>query len=229
GGLGFGQSGSRHNTRVLRVSAVSVFRTSPVFPTGCGPLRLSPSGKLGDPEVCSSVPPSSVRRIRLSVMWRTIWAIQLSPYRAGLARRHGTRLPVSPAFPTGSCPLWLSPSGQSMTQESPFELLLTVSRMQHRVPRRTVSLQAAQALPTPLAERGDVTSNTCCDTTFTIRAWSPRTVIRWESAPVSVATAVICLLSLRGCPRSLVRQDQTDVSPLSRGVMLPVGATPIAG
>ena len=82
-------------------------------------------------------------------------------------------------------------------------------------------------MPTPLAERGDVTSNTCCDTTFTIRAWSPRTVIRWESAPVSVATAVICLLSLRGCPRSLVRQDQTDVSALSRGVMLPGGATPI--
>ncbi len=66
-------------------------------------------------------------------------AMQLSPYRAGLAGRHGTRLPVPPAFPTGSCPLWLSPSGQSMTQESPFELLLTVSRIQHRVPRRTLS------------------------------------------------------------------------------------------
>src|SRR5262249_23959772 len=26
-----------------------------------------------------------------------------------------------------------------------------------------------------------------CDTTFTIRAWSPCTVLRWESAPVSVA------------------------------------------
>jgi hypothetical protein len=72
-----------------------------------------------------------------------VWAIQLSPYRTGLAGRHGTRLPVPPAFPTGSCPLWLSPSGQSMTQESPFELLLTVSRMQHHVPRRTVSLHPA--------------------------------------------------------------------------------------
>src|SRR5215831_20214426 len=153
--------------------------------------------------------------------------LQLSPYRAGLAGPHRTRLPMFPAFPTCSCPLQLSPSGQSMTQESSFELLLTVSRMQHRVPRRTVSLQAAQALPTPLAERGDVTSNTCCDTTFTIRAWSPRTVIRWESAPVSVATAVICLLSPGGSPRSLVRQDQMDVCPLSRGVMLPMGATPI--
>lgn len=70
-------------------------------------------------------------------------AMQLSPYRAGLAGRHGTRLPVPPAFPTGSCPLWLSPSGQSMTQESPFELLLTVSRIQHRVPRRTLSPHTA--------------------------------------------------------------------------------------
>ena len=51
----------------------------------CGPIRLSPSGKLGDPEVCASVPPSSVRRIRLSVMWRTLQAMQLSPHHAGLA------------------------------------------------------------------------------------------------------------------------------------------------
>ncbi len=112
-----------------------------------------------------------------------------------------------------------------MTQEFPFELLLTVSRMQHHVPRRTVSLQAAQALQTLLAERGDATSYS--GTTFTIRAWSLRTVIRLESAPVSVATAVICFLSSRGWPNSLVMQDQMDVSPLSRGVMLPMGATPL--
>ena len=87
-------------------------------------------------------------------------AIQLSPYRAGLAGRHDTRLPVPPAFPTGSCPLWLSPSGQSMTQESPFELLLTVSRIQHRVPRRTVSLHPAQASQRPY-ER-PVSSHTTC-------------------------------------------------------------------
>ena len=131
-----------------------------MFPTGYGPLRLSPSGKLGDPEVCSSVPPSSVRRIRLSVMWRTVRAMQLSPYRAGLAGRHDTRLPVPPAFPTGSCPLQLSPSGQSMTQESLFELLLTLSRMQHRVPRRTVSLHPAQASQRPCD--GPVSSHRTC-------------------------------------------------------------------
>ena len=66
-----------------------------------------------------------------------------------------------------------------------------------------------------------------CGPTFTIRAWSPGTVIRWESAPVSVATAVICLLSSRGWPNSLVMQDQMDVSALSRRVMSPVGSTPI--
>src|SRR5262245_7712618 len=77
-------------------------------------------------------------------------------------------------------------------------------------------------------------------TAFTIRAWSLRTcrgtayqlmachaVGRSESAPVSVATAVICLLSLRGWPRSLVIKDQMDVCSLARGVMWPVGSIPI--
>src|SRR6266851_6620389 len=64
-------------------------------------------------------------------------------------------------------------------------------------------------------------------TTFTIRVWSLHTVIRSERAPVSVATAVIGFLSLRGWPRSLVMQDQTDVSALARGVMLPRGSTPL--
>src|SRR5947209_514786 len=59
---------------------------------------------------------------------------------------------MTPAFPTCSCPLRLSPSGKSMTQESPFELLLTVSRIQHRVPRRTLSSHTAH-------ERGDFTGN----------------------------------------------------------------------
>jgi hypothetical protein len=69
-----------------------------VFPTGYGPIRLAPSGKLGDPEVCSSVPPSSVRRIRLSVMWRTLQAIQLSPYHAGLAGLRCLRLLCASCF-----------------------------------------------------------------------------------------------------------------------------------
>ena len=43
--------------------------------------------------------------------------------------------------------------------------------------------------------------------------------VAWESAPVRVATAVICLLSYGGYPNSLVMKDQRDVSPLSREVM----------
>jgi hypothetical protein len=42
-----------------------------------------------------------------------VQAMRLSPYRAGLAGRHRKRLPRSPASLTCSCPLQLSPSGQS--------------------------------------------------------------------------------------------------------------------
>src|SRR5262249_17585144 len=108
-----------------------------------------------------------------------VWAIQLSPYRAGLAGPHRTRLPMSPAFPTGSCSLQLSPSGESMTQESLFELLLTLSRMQHRVPRRTVSLHPAQASQRPCD--GPVSSYT---TEFIpIKSW----VARGSGAPGNCA------------------------------------------
>src|SRR5262245_24489356 len=79
---------------------------------------LSHSGKLGDPEVCSSVPPSSVRRIRLSVMWRTVQAIQLSPYRSGVAGPPHTRLLRFPAFQPCACPLALSGPGQAVASES---------------------------------------------------------------------------------------------------------------
>ena len=47
-----------------------------------------------------------------------VQAIQLSPYRAGLAGRYPTRLPMAPASPTCSCPLWLSPSGKSDDPEA---------------------------------------------------------------------------------------------------------------
>jgi hypothetical protein len=70
-------------------------------------------------------------------------------------------------------------------------------------------------------------------TAFTRRAWSRRTVrcttyqlmvyqvtVKWESAPVRVATSVICLLSFRGRPNFLMMKDQRGVSPLLREVML---------
>ena len=58
----------------------------------------------------------------------------------------------------------LVPSGfrlqvNRMAQRSPFEPLLIGSRIQCRVPRRTVSPHAAQAFQTLRVERGDATSN----------------------------------------------------------------------
>src|SRR5262249_17372779 len=47
-----------------------------------------------------------------------VQAIQLSPYCAGLAGHHPTRLPMAPASPTCSCPLRLSPSGKSDDPEA---------------------------------------------------------------------------------------------------------------
>jgi hypothetical protein len=44
---------------------------------------------------------------------------------------------VSPAFLTCSCPLDFRHQVSQMTQEYSFELLLTVSMIRHRVPRRT--------------------------------------------------------------------------------------------
>ena len=157
-------------------------------------------------------------------------AMQLSPYRVGVAGLCHTRLLTSPAFQPCCCSLALSGLGQAVASES-SALNSGLLRRQFLpcVTWRTVSLHAAQALPTPLAERGGATSYS--STTFTIRAWSLRAVNRSESAPVSVATAVICLLSSGGWPNSLVMQDQTDVSALSRGVIptscRPWGSTPI--
>src|SRR5712691_1087725 len=45
-------------------------------------------------------------------------AIQLSPYRTGVAGRHHTRLLLPPAFQPCSCPLALSGLGQAVASES---------------------------------------------------------------------------------------------------------------
>ena len=47
-----------------------------------------------------------------------VWAIQLSPYRAGVAGPSHTRLQASPAFPPCSCPLALSGRGKVVASES---------------------------------------------------------------------------------------------------------------
>ena len=47
-----------------------------------------------------------------------VWAIQLSPYRAGVAGPGHTRLLTSPAFQPCSCPLALSGLGKAVASES---------------------------------------------------------------------------------------------------------------
>jgi hypothetical protein len=51
--------------------------------------------------------------VRIPPLGIRVQAIQLSPYRTGLAGQYLQRLPASPAFPTCSFPLRFSPSGQS--------------------------------------------------------------------------------------------------------------------
>ena len=80
-------------------------------------IALSVGG--GRPRKSNDLPPRALRWRRCSSECEVaplgigIQAMQLSPYHAGLAGRHLQRLPVSPAFPTCSFPLRLSPSGQS--------------------------------------------------------------------------------------------------------------------
>jgi hypothetical protein len=81
---------------------------------------------------------------RVSPLEIRIQAIQLSPYHAGLAGQRRKRLRVSPAFLTCFCPLDFRHQVSQMTQEYSFELLLTVSMIQCRVPRRTLRLASAE-------------------------------------------------------------------------------------
>jgi hypothetical protein len=65
--------------------------------------------------------------------------------------------------------------------------------------------------------------------TSTIPAWSRQPLLpRTGAAPASVAAADRSASPPEACwPGSLVTPDQREVGPLSRGVMLPTGATPI--
>src|SRR5215510_6595270 len=110
-----------------------------------------------------------------------------------------------------------------------------------RLPRFSVTRRTAKALPL-----NEWVSRCCRALTlphlpacvaFTIRAWSRRTVcltrcqsmachstVSWEAAPATfsawaVSVVVICLASSVGWPGDLVTKDQTEVCPLSRGVI----------
>src|SRR5712691_7633865 len=90
-----------------------------------------------------------------------VQAIQLSPYRSGVAGPQHTRLLLSPAFQPCACPLALSGLGQAVASESsalnsgPLRGQFTPC-----VTRRTVSLHPAQASQRPC--EGPVSSTTTC-------------------------------------------------------------------
>src|SRR5215475_5274195 len=74
-----------------------------------------------------------------------------------------------------------------------------------------VSQQRAQAFPTPLLGRGSPPSR-----------YSPGADGRFASgAAPTEFSVIICFSPLVGLPDSLVRKDQKEVCPLSRGVMSP--------
>jgi hypothetical protein len=98
-----------------------------------------------------------------------------------------------------------------MAQKHLSELLLAAPEIQPRVPRRTLSPYAAQAFPTPILGRGSPPSR-----------YAPGADGRFASgAAPTEFSVVICFSPLVGLPDSLVRKDQREVCPLSRGVMLP--------
>src|SRR5215471_20031320 len=90
-----------------------------------------------------------------------VQAIQLSPYRSGVAGPPHTRLLRSPAFQPCACPLALSGPGQAVASES-SALNSGLLRRQFApcVTWRTVSLHSAQASRRPC--EGPVSSDTTC-------------------------------------------------------------------
>jgi hypothetical protein len=114
--LGLAPVRPSHVPLVLNVSSVTEApHSSPSI--GSLPIALPVGG--GSPQTRTVCPQETLRSRRCSSerafapLGIGIQAMQLSPYHAGLAGRHLQRLPVTPAFPICSCPLRLSPSGQS--------------------------------------------------------------------------------------------------------------------
>jgi hypothetical protein len=82
--------------------------------------------------------------------------------------------------------------------------------------------------PTVRSNRPDSARLHLPEETFTILAWGRQTVLPLPgTAPASVAAADLSASPPEVCwPGSLVTPDQREVCPLSRGMMLPCGATP---
>src|SRR5215813_9969380 len=78
-----------------------------------------------------------------------VWAIQLSPYRVGVAGPYHTRLLTSPAFRPCCCSLALSGLGEAVASESclelrpPQEAIRSVRDMAHSFPSFGSSISKA--------------------------------------------------------------------------------------
>ena len=121
-----------------------------------------------------------------------------------------------------------------MTQKFPSDLLLTASRIQHRVPRRTVSPHTAQAFPRPVTEPGPRSFQK----TFAIRGCRRRACFSIERHSSTSHRKDGADAPSRGKPRlsfafppandsstSLAMKDPSDVGPLSSRVTFkPVSA-----
>ena len=108
----------RRRSRVPVVLNVLARRRCPIHPLECARCTSPIMRRVRTAKVYRHAPDGTASRrgrgeCAVPPLEIGVQAMQLSPYHAGLAGRHGTRLPLPPAFPTGSCPLRLSPSGQS--------------------------------------------------------------------------------------------------------------------
>ncbi len=143
-----------------------------------------------------------------------IQAIQLSPYRTGVAGRSPTRLRAAPAFHPCSCPLLLSDSGKVVASQS-FALNFGHLWWQctRCAPRRTVSLHPAQASQRPC--EGPVSSKTTCWLHETRQTSMP---LRGREHQCRTAT-VICHTFCIDSSLVLVPRHRREVCALARRVM----------
>ena len=91
---------------------------APLIPLNRFAIDRLPSGgdvprKANGSFLTASPPDVAAMSVTVAPLGIRVQAVELSPYHAGLAERPPTRLQMASAFPTCSCPLWLSPLGES--------------------------------------------------------------------------------------------------------------------
>ena len=134
-----------------------------------------------------------------------------SPYRAGLAGRHLQRLPVTPASPTCSFPLRLSPSGQS--DDPGASLRAPPDCVRDSTPRSAARTFASSG--SPVGSNRALSSPISLGTVVRI-VESPGRVVQWTSlrsglGPRDPFTSLDGFR--RGCPRPRVMVGIVQPSP----------------